>query len=115
MTNPENSVIFEEEIDRPSCISYCSSILVCPVLNSEGIPKFLVALYNKNDVDSFSDGDLSTLKMMCDNLNQVLCSIRKVGKIDAIMDKQEELYNRCMTMGEILPLLDNLSNISDTS
>ena len=114
VTRPESSVHFNSVADRPSPKVLCSSILVCPVFDDDNVPRFAIALYNKQEIETFTDLDISTLKMICDNLYKVLYSITKTAKLTAAVEYGQEridLYDALTTM---LASLTNLPDIDAT-
>jgi hypothetical protein len=114
MTQPEFSVLFHPGTDRPEPATACSSILVCPVLNGKGLPKFAVVLYNKDEIDSFSEVDTATLKMICDNLWNVLHTVVRTGKMKADADRGETRLQMYSSIIEMMPKV-NIENVHDIS
>ena len=114
VTRPESSVHFNSVADRPSPKVLCTSILVCPVFDDENVPRFVIALYNKKEIETFTDLDISTLKMICDNLYNVLCSITRTAKLTAAVECGQDRINLYDALTNMLASLTNLPDIDAT-
>lgn len=74
--NPELSDSFSPLIDRPTpnCIS--RSLLISPILEEiDHKPTFVIVLFNKKEIDSFTDVDVERIKMIGEHLNNILASL----------------------------------------
>lgn len=114
MTQPEFSVLFHPGTDRPEPAAACSSILACPVLNAKGLPKFVIVLYDKDQIDAFSEADASTLKMICENLWNVLHTVVKTGKMKADADRGKSRLQMYSSIIEMMPKIE-IENLNDIS
>lgn len=115
MNSPELSIYFRPDVDRFKPEIFTSSILVCPINSKDGSPKWVVSLYNKIDVDEFSDFDTKTLKMMCNNLTNILESTTQTQKLTRIVEHTRQKLHIFSSVIDILPLLNNLQDFYDTS
>ena len=67
-SNPELSSSFLYSVDRPDEDTTSKSLLVCPVLDENDVPRYAVALYNKNNLENFTKQDEQNIKIFCSEL-----------------------------------------------
>ncbi|EAY17544.1 hypothetical protein TVAG_453720 [Trichomonas vaginalis G3] len=75
ISNPELSVLFNSATDRCRLSTPTRSILISQIFNSTGNVAYSIALYNKINVDEFSNDDLVTLELLCFNVNSIFDSV----------------------------------------
>ena len=113
MTNPEVSLLFKFDSDRPFPNIKTNSILVCPIFenDSEGHSnvKYALALYNKIKTNTFTQDDMDNIEFLCSNLNDIILLIEKIGGYDHEIKVSDE------PLEEYLKMVDLVKNINDFS
>lgn len=114
VTHPEFSVSFCAAVDRSNPTVITNSILSCPILDEEKkFPRFVIALFNKKDLDSFTDHDIEKVKMVCENLNNIITSLLTSSDLTMAVENSEHmvsLYNSLFDMFAALSMKDNLND-----
>jgi hypothetical protein len=110
---PESSILFHAGTDRPEPAVVCSSILVCPVLTPEKEAKFAIALYNKQELSAFTDVDVWTLRMITENLCNILQTVWRTQKVRSGFAHQQTQIQLFTSILKVIPGL-SMTNGSDT-
>lgn len=112
---PERSVLFRKESDRPEPNIHLRSIVVCPILDEKGEVKFAIVLYNKNNSESFSEEDRKCLEILSSHFNQMITSVINTNDLsNEIKSSNSTIYDlsNLVNFVSFVPSLDSITDIS---
>lgn len=110
---PELSVLFQLETDRPKLEVHCKSILVCPIFDENNDVRWALALYNKIGADVFSNDDIISLGILCENLHPVISSVAQMSKDSNSMMLSTRAMDDLYHIVDIIQFLPGLTDLTD--
>ena len=113
--DPELSVHYNLRVDSKDKKSQTRSILICPIFASNGLPSYAIVLYNKIHIDSFSQTEVMTLEMFCQNTHNIFESASNTQLLTGLAKSAKDMFdvhNSICMFFQGLPQLSNIETLS---
>jgi len=108
-TNPECSIMFNFDTDRPSKGIKCNSILIGPIVGKSHKTEYAFVLYNKIGFSAFSQEDMDTLDFLCKRIPSLIKTLVETQKISLT---NEEILENSRIFQSLFNTISSLTEIS---